>query len=585
MDGTVPGSRPTLTAVSVRSITPRRLSILLGAVPAVLLLVAGWVQRWMADDAFVYVRVVDNVLGGAGPVFNEGERVEAYTSPLWLGILSVGSGALRFADTEWIAVVVGIVASVGGLVAAMRGAQLLWAAMGRTGAALPLGALTIACLPPYWDFASSGLETGLALGWLGLAFWALAALHARLERGEPAGRWPALAAATVGLGPLVRPDLAVFSAAFIVALLLVVRPASRWRAARLVALAAALPIAYQVCRMGYFAALVPNPAYAKEAGEAQWSRGQTYLLDFFDTYALWIPLAGLLAYLAFELLRTRPSRPALAIALSAVAGGLVHILYVVRVGGDFMHARLLLPSAFGLLLPVAVVVPRRALAFALAAVIVPWAVMSAVVLRTPYGGRDVGIANERSAYASFAGFRNPVTLDDYAGTEWATDGDDFERLAERERGVVVDRPGHPPPPPLSPIRHSVPARVVAFYGSVGIVANAAGRDVHIVDWFGLGDSIAARLRLEGERTGRTGHEKRLPFEWVLARYVDPAAPVPTPGVAAARRALGCGDLARLVAATEAPMRPRRFMANLKLAVELRDLRVPAEPGVAERELC
>jgi arabinofuranosyltransferase len=62
----------------------------------------------MADDAFIDVRVVNNVLAGHGPVYNVGERVEAYTNPLWVLLLVVFRGLLPFLSVEWWAMVLGI---------------------------------------------------------------------------------------------------------------------------------------------------------------------------------------------------------------------------------------------------------------------------------------------------------------------------------------------------------------------------------------------------------------------------------------------------------------------------------------------
>ena len=54
----------------------------IAAMPAVILAVAGYAQRWVTDDAFIDFRIVANLLAGHGPVFNLGERIEAYTNPL-----------------------------------------------------------------------------------------------------------------------------------------------------------------------------------------------------------------------------------------------------------------------------------------------------------------------------------------------------------------------------------------------------------------------------------------------------------------------------------------------------------------------
>ena len=64
--------------------------------------------------------------------------------------------------------------------------------------------------------------------------------------------WPLV---VLGLGPLIRPDLAVLSAAYLAADLLLAD--TTWlRRLRAVAIALALPLAFQVFRMAYFASLV-----------------------------------------------------------------------------------------------------------------------------------------------------------------------------------------------------------------------------------------------------------------------------------------------------------------------------------------
>lgn len=41
------------------------------------------------DDAFIFYRYARNITAGLGPVFNQGEFVEGFTSPLWLAILAI----------------------------------------------------------------------------------------------------------------------------------------------------------------------------------------------------------------------------------------------------------------------------------------------------------------------------------------------------------------------------------------------------------------------------------------------------------------------------------------------------------------
>ncbi len=50
---------------------------------------------WVTEDAFITFRSVDNFLKGWEPVWNVGERVHAYTHPLWYALLIVGVGIFR----------------------------------------------------------------------------------------------------------------------------------------------------------------------------------------------------------------------------------------------------------------------------------------------------------------------------------------------------------------------------------------------------------------------------------------------------------------------------------------------------------
>ena len=43
---------------------------------------------WIHEDAYITLRTVRNLLDGFGPVWNVGERVQAYTHPLWMFLLA-----------------------------------------------------------------------------------------------------------------------------------------------------------------------------------------------------------------------------------------------------------------------------------------------------------------------------------------------------------------------------------------------------------------------------------------------------------------------------------------------------------------
>ncbi|MFD9204111.1 hypothetical protein ACFWDP_38345, partial [Streptomyces anthocyanicus] len=248
-----------------------RLRVAVWAVPALLIAYAGFRRRWMSDDAYIYVRTVRQVLAGNGPVFNAGERVESSTGTLWQWLL-VAAGAAGV-DPAVAAVYGGLLLTATGFALAGIGALRTYG--GR--AAVPLGSLVLLGLPPVWDFATSGLETGLATCWIAGAWLALTTRPASL-----------VTSLVIGLGPLVRPDLGLVTVVFLAAQWLVVRPS--WRGLFAGAGAAgALPVAYEVFRAGYYGHLVPLPAVTKEASQSLWGRGLVYLGDFTHPYLLWVP--------------------------------------------------------------------------------------------------------------------------------------------------------------------------------------------------------------------------------------------------------------------------------------------------------
>lgn len=579
--------------------------------PALALGVLAWRHRWVTDDAYINFRIVDNLLAGSGPVFNAGERVEAYTSTAWLAALAVAHGLLRL-PLEWTSVVLGLLLTLGGLVAASRAALMLMRALGRQAPCVPVGAAVLVAVQPMWDFATSGLDTGLGFGWLGASFLAVVALATRGSAVAEAraarlpGRSVAATAVLVGLGPLIRPDFALFSVGYVAALIVVADLRSPRSLFGVLAAAAALPVTYELFRMGYFAALVPNPAFAKEAGQANWARGVHYLANFGGSYELWWPVPVVLALvggLVRDALRAGRWRLTVAMLAPSVAG-LLHALYVVRVGGDFMHGRLLLPGLFALILPVMTFAPAgwRSLAGGAVAIVFTWAVVCLVDLR-PRVDPSGAVVEERGFYVALSGNRHPVTREDYAQFSWAREGRLRRALVGRERVVkLVPRSQAflaDPPYPDPPSAASAGSGVVAVFMAVGVAGDAAGRRVRIVDRLGLADPLGARvhprpqlLSTGGVRPARLrpGHEKVLPLEWVIARYADFSSPVGrrlarVPAVSAARRALGCGDVHRLVEAVDSPLTLRRFLANVRLAILLHGFRLDPEPQRAERDAC
>jgi arabinofuranosyltransferase len=597
-------AKPETQAVQIGVSLALRLGYL-ALVPLLLLGWQGYAMRWTADDAFIDFRIVRNLLAGFGPVYNVGERVEAYTSPVWLGMLTLGAALTHQVEQTavFLALILSLAGAAAGIAASVRLQNRIWVddRFGESGPLLvPLGALVFAVLPPVWDFATSGLEMSLAVFWLGSSYLLLSRVLLSASPANPDEPtqtiWRQhLGALVIGLGVLIRPDLGIFEVAFLGALV-IFRPAASQASRRtgsvlLLASALALPVLYEAFRMGYFAELVPSTAIAKEAGSADWSQGWSYVVDFFGTYFLPVPLVvlGVWWYCGHQLVKFRNDKPALALVLAPTTAAVLTAIYIVRLGGDFMHGRFWIPVVFSLLLPVLVVpllrFPRLGAlpSVAAAGIVVVWSVACAASLRLPYDriGPN-GISDERSYYAAASGKPNPVTAGDFAGEDLAQDGLNLRSKANAPaapRIVLVDQPENGEQAQLKslPLRPDMPAEITIVDGrdAIGITGFDAGSRVHIVDRLGLADPLAAHLA--APPSGRPGHLKRLPNEWWIARYVDPAENGRvTASIQAAHQALRCPTIAALLHSVEDPLTPQRFLQNILLSPTLTFFRIDGD---------
>jgi arabinofuranosyltransferase len=374
----------------------------------------------------------------------------------------------------------------------------------------------------------------------------------------------------------VRPELALVSIVFALAVWLLERPPWR-RTLALVALAIALPLAYEVFRAGYYGTLVPLPALAKSAAQAAWARGFAYARDFAHPYALWIPALALIGFAATSDFAV-PRRALIVIATPIVAG-LVLALYVVRVGGDFMHARMLLAPVFLVLLP-AFMLPLRRRTVPVAILLAAWALAVGVARGDGKSHATIApIEDERAGYVRWTGRNHPTDPARFAFADRPTSAYALtDILLGRHRlltwGVDVA---------MNPER---PGPIVYATGRLGTGGVVAPLDAIVADTLGLANPLGARIT--ATLPGYPGHEKPLPMAWLLADYADPSARlpgVPAVQVDAARRAMRCGDLAELLASVRAPLTPSRFWANLTGAPRRTRLAIPVDPAEAERRFC
>ncbi|TPV94588.1 MAG: hypothetical protein B7733_14300 [Myxococcales bacterium FL481] len=277
--------------------------------------------QFLCDDAYIAFRYADNLARTGELSFNPGyERVEGFTSPLWVvvlaGLARVGLAPPAVAPAlTWIGSGLGL----GGVVALARGLagrhRQPWTSLDI------LPALGLALLPEYMVWSGSGLETSTTAA---AVLWSMWAFHR--------GNWR-LAAGLAASSALLRLDALVPLCCFAAASLgwrqiagpTALGSGSPRRASVLVALAVFLGpvLLHFVWRHAYYGTWWPNTWHVKQHGVLLRDRfGVAYVASWAQHLALWgwVPLAAWV----------RPRHVVAALPLGGV------VVYAWWVGGDFM---------------------------------------------------------------------------------------------------------------------------------------------------------------------------------------------------------------------------------------------------------
>jgi arabinofuranosyltransferase len=442
----------------------RALLVPLAAVLFLLILRSGWVT----DDAYLTLRTADNFIHGDGLGWNGDERVQAYTHPLWMLLLTAGYALTHQA----------FLSSIGLGLLCTGAAVWLLGRLGRdaTHALLALGLLTLS--RAFVEFSTSGLENPLSH----LLVAALVLAYA--VRRAPFGWLCALAA----LLALNRMDtLLVAVPALVHAGLVSVREHGLARTAQSALLGALPLLSWELFSLVYYGFWVPNTAFAKlntgiDARQSL-AQGAVYLM----TSVVWDPvlLAGLAIGVAAAWVSRDLRRQLLAL------GALLYVAYVVRVGGDFMAGRFLT---------------------------VPLFMAACLVATTPLPGGP-GLALGATLFPFTLFWLHPLGREEWPVTDYRRTGVADERQFYREQGSLMLTTRVAVPPKGAHVDHGTGLRrspgSVELMGAVGYAGFYAGPRTHIVDYWALGDALLARLPMRYDPDWRVGHYTRVVPEGYL----------------------------------------------------------------------
>ena len=421
---------------------------------------------WLGDDAYITLRSVENWASGNGLRWNPTDRVQTYTHPLWMAVLTLGrwgTGEVYFTTLS-----ISLCLSLG------AAAWLLLRA--RSAATVALTALVLLGSRAFCDYTTSGLETPLT-------FALLAAFVANALGDRPPLQRYTVAVLLANLLTLNRMDLALVCLPAVLA-------AMRGVPLRAVVVRGALmstPFLGWLAFAGlYYGSPFPVTAHAKAFGVGipsaeLFEQGVRYVLHTLgsDPVTFSVAIAGSVALLISR--RTR----------WLALGGLLYVAYFVKVGGGFMQGRFFLPPFFVALAGAA---PWLARMSSRASITASLAVLGVTFAAGP---------------PSWAGAPSGDTPLDEATIEAQHGIVDERRMYYRELGLLSATRRAPAFGQLE--HYAFPEGREELWwllnGAVGVSGYQAGADGHIVDPL-LCDPLIARLPARDPARWRIGHVLR-----------------------------------------------------------------------------
>ncbi len=421
---------------------------------------------WLCDDAYITFRTVDNFVHGYGPRWNISERVQSFTHPLWFLLLSLIYWFTREIYFSSLYLSLGLSLITAGLLVYVGRDRLL-----RTSVLL-LGLLFSRA---YVDYSSSGLENPLS-------HVLLAVFMLCYMRTAWTYRTLFCMSFLAGLGLLTRMDTLMIYGPCLISILV----DKRDRYALTALTAGMMPLlVWLLFALVYYGFPFPNTAYAKLGAGIPASalaiQGLRYLQNSMvrDPITLFIIIAGVVAACCYG--KRRFVVPSLGI--------LLYLVYVVRIGGDFMSGRYLtLPLLLGTLLLLYLPFPKRPAhiaAFTILIVIAGLATPNPTIL----SGADYGIKHKQVL--------DPYLIADERAFYFRRTG--LWREKAKHKGL-----GHPAAG-LGRTYRARKERHVITRDTTGIFGYYAGSTTHIIDLYALSDPLLARLPMKYSPMWRVGH--------------------------------------------------------------------------------
>ncbi len=437
-------------------------------------------NAWVGDDAYITVRTIENFLSGYGPTHNIAERVQTFTHPLWM-LLQSGIyflinrvlGIYFWAEFYYLNVLISVALSI--LVASLvvfRNARTFWSAS--------LGVVIFLMSKAFIDYSTSGLENPLTH--VLLIVFILLFLDGNRENPRRLFGLSFIAA----LGGLNRLDtLLLYLPAVVYAFW---QMEDKKKALYQIVLGFLPLIIWELFSLFYYGFLFPNTAYSKLNTGIPFGRLARQGIYYYLNSLSLDPVTLLIIVFTFVLSFIGKQRRHFPVLI----GLFLYLLYIVRIGGDFMSGRF-----FAAPLLICVILLTRYKFEQIKSFLVVVAVVLVVGLTSP---RPPIMVTSHPIEK----FENKPKIDEKGISD--------ERLFYfRSAGLLVDNRSQVFPGSRYAGRQWISVKEnpeVEIAGALGDHGYVTGPDVHVIDLFALSDPLMARLPTLDLEVWRIGHFRR-----------------------------------------------------------------------------
>ncbi len=411
---------------------------------------------WLNDDAYITFRTVDNFVNGYGLTWNVSERVETYSNPLWMFLVSIPYFFTN--EIYYTSIILSIVVTV--IVILIFAFKIPKTVLGAI-----LGITIFIFSKPFIDYSTSGLENPLTH--LILVIFLMVYIKS-MKRFNLKTLF--LLSIITAFGAINRLDTIVF---FLPCLVFAFLKLPKIKGVYIITIGLLPAIIWKGLALFYYGFPFPNTAYAKvlNTGISKTEYVQHGFL-YFENLVVWHPVTFFIIMVGMAVPFIIKEKRLIPITLGIV----LYLIFILQSGGDFMSGRLFtapLLVAVILLSQCNFTVFRRIPLVALFAIVIVVGVIapnSSLFSDENYFSFQnikLKVSDERGFYYPDTGLLNNLHIVEAPYHRWG------------EGGLKVKETNTTP--------HVTYA--------IGMFGFHAGPKIHIIDPFALGDPLLSKLPL------------------------------------------------------------------------------------------